>query len=249
MLATTLRELAGLRLTDQDGKQHVLKLQPPATEAELRRVESALPCPLPDDVREALRVSKGLANGPLEAFSLLELEGFGLDEAFPNVYSIAHDRFGNYWVLDLLPDTTVWGPVFYACHDPPVIAYQAAKVEEFLRDTVAMWQAGARSPVDMVHEEGVHRIWRENPGLEPAAGLRASPDPVLREFAGSLADEALVIDLREAGLGDGFNWGRFGPRTIIERAGRERVWALTPPERRPGLLARLFGGARREGTA
>jgi hypothetical protein len=89
---------------------------------------------------------------------------------------------------------------------------------------------------------------QENPGLEPAAELRASADPVLCEFADSLAAEALVVDLREAELGDGFSWGRFGPRTIIERAGRERVWALIPPERKPGFFARLFGGARREGS-
>lgn len=246
MLAAALQELAGLRLIDEDGNQHVLELLPPATESELHRLETAVPCSVPDDIRAALRVSRGLANGPLESFSLLDLQGFGLDEAFPCAYSIAHDGFGNYWVLDLLPSTTVWGPVLYACHDPPVIAYQAGTIEEFLRDTITMWRTGAHSSVNVVHEDVVHRVWRENPGLESAVVLRESGDAVLREFAGRLPAQALVADLRSPGLGDGFSWGRFGPGTIIERAGEERIWALVPPERKPGFFARLFGGAPRE---
>jgi hypothetical protein len=35
-------------------------------------------------------------------------------------------------VLDLLPGDDAWGPVFYACHDPAVIAYQAETIEAFL---------------------------------------------------------------------------------------------------------------------
>jgi hypothetical protein len=138
MLATTLQSLAGLRLKDEDGKEVILALQPPASEDELRKIEAGTPCPIPDDIRAALRVTKGLANGPLESFSLVDLEGFGLDEMLPNPYSIAHDGFGYYWVLDLLPRTTTWGPVLYACHDPPVLAYQAATVEEFVEEIVAM---------------------------------------------------------------------------------------------------------------
>ena len=232
MLATTLRELSGLP-----------ELLPPVTDAELQRLESSLPCPIPDDVRAAMRLSRGFAGGPLESFSLVDLEGFGLEEAFPYAYSIAHDGFGNYWVLDLLPDTTVWGPVLYACHDPPVIAYQAATIEEFLRAVAARGPGGARSPVDVVREDVVHRIWRENPGLKSPSALRDSADPLLRELASTLSAEAFVADLRAPSLGDGFNWGRFGPRTVIHRAGTERVWTLTPPERRPGFLARLFGGS------
>jgi cell wall assembly regulator SMI1 len=148
VLADLLRSLAGLRLTDEEGEEHVLQLQPPATAAEIRKLEDTLPAPLPVEMRAALGVSTGLANGPLESFSLLDLEGFGLEEAFPHVYSIAHDGYGNYWVLDLLPEPGPWGPVFYACHDPPVIAYQAESIEAFLRDVVAMWRPGQRSPVD-----------------------------------------------------------------------------------------------------
>ena len=145
-LASTLRSLHGRRLRDEDGKEHVLELLPPADEGDLARLTAGLPGRLPDDVREALLVSKGLAGGPLESFSLLDLEGFGLDEVFPHAYSIAHDGFGNFWVLDLLPDTVSWGPVFYACHDPPVIAWQAETIERFLLDVVGMWEPGTRKP-------------------------------------------------------------------------------------------------------
>lgn len=241
MLATTLQELAGLRLRDEDGNEEVLDLQPAAAEAELQTIEARVPCPIPDDIRDALRISKGLANGPLASFSLVDLEGFGLEELLPHAYSIAHDGFGNYWVLDLLPSTTVWGPVLYACHDPPVLAYQAASIEEFLRDTVAMWQAGPRSPVDIVHEDVVRRIWQENPDLRAASALRQSEDAVLRVFADSLPPTALIADLRQPKLGDGLSWGRFGPQTAIRRAGEERLWALMPPARKPGILASLFG--------
>lgn len=243
-LAETLQQLAGLRLRDEDGHEQILELQPPATEPEVHTLEADLPCPIPGDIRGALRVSKGLANGPLESFSLVDLEGFGPEDLLPYAYSIAHDGFGNYWVLDLLPSTTTWGPVFYACHDPPVLAYQAATIEDFLRDAVALWQAGPRSPVNVVHEEVVHRIWRENPDLWTPAALRESPDPALRAFAESLPPTALVADLRQPALGHGFSWGRFGPRTAIQRAGEERIWALMAPERKPGFWASLFGGRR-----
>jgi hypothetical protein len=247
MIADTLRRLAGLRLTDEDGDEEILELQPPATENEIKALEARLPCPIPDDIRDALRFSKGLENGPLESFSLVDLEGFGLEDLLPYAYSVAHDGFGNYWVLDLLPDTTMWGPVFYACHDPPVLAYQSPTIEEFLNDAIAMWQAGPRSAVDFVHEEVVDRIWRENPDVMTRAALQDSADAVLRTFAAALPPEALAADLRQAALGQGFAWGRFGPRTTVRRAGHERIWAVIPPERKPGLFTRLFqkgGGTR-----
>jgi cell wall assembly regulator SMI1 len=185
MLADMLRSLAGLQLTDEDGKVHLLELRPPATDAELRRLEETLPAPLPEGMRAVLAVSTGLAKGLLESFSLLDLEGFGLEEAFPQAYSIAQDGYGNYWVLDLLPGDGAWGPVFYACHDPAVIGYQAETIEAFLADIVAMWRPG-RSRVDRMHEEEVHRIWREHPGLLTPDGAAGSDDPILAGFAATL---------------------------------------------------------------
>jgi hypothetical protein len=241
MLADTLRALAGLKLTDEDGHAHVLELLPPATEDQLRKLEAGLPAPLPEEIRDALRVTTGLANGPLESFSLLDLEGFGLDEAFPHPHSIGHDGYGNYWILDLLPEPGLWSPVYYACHDPPVIACQAASIEAFLAEVVALWRPGRRSAIDRMHEEDVHRIWRDNPGLLTPAEAAGRGDPVLTAFAGTLPGTARIADLRAARPGQGFAWGRFGPRTEIRRAGRERLWALLPPPPKQGWLRRLFG--------
>ncbi|MDF2770837.1 MAG: hypothetical protein K0S86_330 [Geminicoccaceae bacterium] len=241
MLADALREIDGRRLVDADGKETVVKLQPPATDEQLRRLQAGLPCPLPDEIRDALRVTTGLADGPLESFSLLDLEGFGLEEAFPHAYSLAHDGYGNYWVLDLLPGSTDWGPVFYACHDPPVIAYQAPSIEAFLRDVVAMPVDDPRSPIDEVHERVVNRIWSENPGLRSQGEALASPDSAVREFAATLPGDAMIADMRSARRGDGFSWGRHGPRTELRRCGTERIWAIHRPARKPGLLSRLFG--------
>jgi len=236
MLADTLEQLAGRRMKDARGKELTIELLPPATEAEMQAIEARLPCPIPADVREALRVAGGLANGPF-GFSLVDLEGFGLEEVLPHAYSIARDDCGNFWVLDLLPGMTEWAPVFYVCHDPPVLAYQSSGIDAFLQESLATWQGGPRSPVDVVHEDVVHRIWSENPDLVPSPDLRNAPDVVLRDFAASLPPNALVADLRRPAVGQGFSWGRFD---VIRRAGHERIWGLIPAERKPGFFSRLF---------
>ena len=185
-------------------------------------------------------MSTGLANGPLESFGLLDLEGFGLEEAFPNAYSIAHDGYGNYWILDLLPVPGPWGPVFYACHDPPVIACQSPSIEAFVAEMIALWQPGPRSAIDRMHEDDVNRIWRDHPGLLAPGDAARADDPVLAAFAATLTSNAWIADLRAGRPGQGFAWGRFGPRTEIRRAGHERLWAVVPPAPKPGWLRRLF---------
>ena len=58
-------------------------------------------------------------------------------------------------------------------------------IEAFLADIVAMWRPG-RSRVDRMHEEEVHRIWRDDLGLLTPAGVAGSDDPVLAGFAATL---------------------------------------------------------------
>jgi len=39
----------------------------------------------------------------------------------------------------------------------------------------------------------------------------------------------------------GFSWGRYGPPTDVRRRGFLRLFAYAPPERKPGLVRRIFG--------
>src|SRR6266540_4177045 len=161
MLADTLEQLRGLELRDEDGAVEILELLPPATDAEVSALEARLPAALPADIRAALSVSIGLVNGPLESFTLLGLNGFGLEEVFPSAHSIAGDGYGNFWVVDLHPDSRSWSPVWYACHDPPVIVYQASTVEQFLRGatTGQGFSWGRYGPITACKRHGTAPIW------------------------------------------------------------------------------------------
>jgi hypothetical protein len=66
-------------------------------------------------------------------------------------------------------------------------------------------------------------------------------DDTLRAFLEGLTPEYLVVDLRRARTGDGFSWGRFGPKTVVTRAAAERIFAY---ERRSKLsrLTSFFAG-------
>jgi hypothetical protein len=143
-------------------------------------------------------------------------------------------------VLDLLPDEDQCGPVFFACHDPPVVAFQSSDPSAFVREVLALWQSGPRSPIDVVHDDVTSAIWASDSGLTDRDIVLTSDDPTLAEFAAGFPPGAVFADLRAAEVGDGFSWGRYGPRTEWIRAGRHRLWALAPPPPRRGLLSRLF---------
>ena len=97
------------------------------------------------------------------------------------------------------------------------------------------------SLVDHVHEDRPFRVWRTNPGTLDHAAALASGDDGLRAFAEELDERWTFVDLRAPEIGMGFSWGRYGWRTEIRRHGFERLFAYAPPERKPGLLSRLFG--------
>jgi hypothetical protein len=96
------------------------------------------------------------------------------------------------------------------------------------------------SLVDDVHEDRLFNVWGENPGTLDHAAARAGDDQ-LRAFAEELDDRFVFVDLRSPEIGMGFSWGRHGPKTEVRRHGYERLFAYAPPERKPGVLGRLFG--------
>lgn len=76
-----------------------------------------------------------------------------------------------------------------------------------------------------IHEQYHQRIWRDNPGMKTCEQCLSSADPDLAAFARSLDETYLFIDLRNAKIGDGFSWGRYGPRTVNRRFGEKRIFA------------------------
>jgi hypothetical protein len=82
-------------------------------------------------------------------------------------------------------------------------------------------------------------VWRDDPGvLDRRSALAGDED--LHAFAEALDDRFVFVDLRSPEPGMGFSWGRYGPRTEIRRHGYVRLFAYARPERKPGLLSRLF---------
>jgi len=39
---------------------------------------------------------------------------------------------GNFWVVDLMADSKAWSPIYFACHDPPVILLYSTSFDRFL---------------------------------------------------------------------------------------------------------------------
>jgi hypothetical protein len=238
-LVDIIRNSSGMRMVDEDGNEEKLLLLPPATTAELATLEAEIPCAIPSHIRDLLAVTRGFDNGPLESVDFAGIpSGFGVDEIFPHALPFAHDGYGNYWVADLHPDSLDWAPIYFACHDPPVIVFQSPSLEHFVSEFLRFANPPHESELDSVHEIATMKIWRENPLAIPAAAARKSSDSSLATFASTLDDSYLVVDLRRARVGDGFSWGRFGSRTNIVRNGRDPIFAYEAKSRWQRLLGR-----------
>jgi hypothetical protein len=235
--AEIVRDAEGMELRYDDDVGERLRLLPPARDEEVAALASRLPCPVPDELRDLLAVSRGFENGPLESMDFLGLDGIEAPELLPYGFPIAHDGFGNYWVVDLTPASTTCSPIFFLCHDPPVLVLQTWNLSEFLLETLKLGRLGEDSLVDWVHEEASSRIWREQPGAVDRDTVARIGDPALTAFADTLEPGDLVVDLRQAQPGDGLAWGRFGPRTPLRRHGDDRIFSY----RKQSLWQRLFG--------
>lgn len=232
-----------MTMVDEDGDSDNLQLLPGLTADELVELGHRLPCPIPSDVQELLSYTAGFANGPLDSLDFAGALPFEAEDIFSFGLSIAHDGFGNYWVIDLKSDSVQWGPIFFACHDPAVIIYQCGTLEQFLEDVLAFANPPHQSAIDQVHETYCHEIWRFNPNVLSFQDCLDSEDEELKNFAMDLGDSFQVIDLRNPKLGDGFSWGRYGPQTVIRRFGEMRLFAYqvrTPIFRK--IFHSIFGG-------
>jgi hypothetical protein len=121
-----------------------------------------------------------------------------------------------------------------------VILYQADSLEQYLSELFRMFKPPHQSLVDDVHEDRLAHVWQANPGVLSYEQCLESGDPILSAFTRDLDDGFQVIDLRRAKPGDGFSWGRYGPKTPVRRFGTHAVFAYQKPK---GFFTRLFRGA------
>ena len=243
-----VKQAEGTQLRDKSGGVTTLKLLPPLSAAEIRAIESTIPCPLPEEARELFSYCRGLEGAFEGAFGddVQEVDfsgglesGFGIEEIFPHAVPIVHDGAGNFWVVDLLRDSTCWGPIFYACHDAPVIVYQTDSLAHFISELLRLGNPPWESELAQVHGEYDGRIWTENPGVMSHEQCLRSGDADLEAFARSLDETWLFVDLRRPRLGDGFSWGRYGggPETN-RRFGEKRIFAY---QQRKSFWQRVLG--------
>jgi cell wall assembly regulator SMI1 len=237
--ADLLRAAADRVVTDEDGNVNTIRLLAPLSEEEVAQLEARIPCVLPPDARELLTLARGFEGSPLESIDFSGLMDPIFEELFPCGLPVAHDGYGNYWVVDLTSSSGQWGPILYLCHDPAVVVYQCPDIATFVADVLIMAEPPHGGPIDAVHEEYSMRVWRENRGAMTHGEALSSYDADVRAFAEQLTPDHYVVDLRRAGTGDGFSWGRFGPKTPVCRAGEDRLFAY---ERHPkSFLGSLMG--------
>ena len=225
-------------LIDEDGTKYNLEPLPGLNESELNELEKNLPCQIPMHIRMLLSECRGI-DGLLDIIEFTGQEcGSGFEfEIFPNAIAIAHDGFGNYWVVDLCSDSKDWGPIYFCCHDPAVIVYQGPSLYHFMEEVIKMFIPPHRSLIDDVHENLMMNIWRNNPGMITHEQALNSEDADIKNFAKSLDENYLFIDMRNAKIGDGFSWGRYGPKTANKRFGKKRILAY---EVRKSFWTRVF---------
>ncbi|HET9927914.1 MAG TPA: SMI1/KNR4 family protein, partial [Rubrobacter sp.] len=192
-----IRQAQSGTLIDEDGHVVTLELLPGLTRTELQDFVGQDPCRIPPEIVELLGACRGFYGTVAQVdFTGRDLM-FEFEAAFPHGLPIAADGSGNFWVVDLHPDTTGWGPIYFTCHDAPVILYQADSLDQFLGELFRMFEPPHRSLIDDVHEDRLARVWRTNPGVLSHERCLLSEDPILSAFARELDDESFqIIDLR-----------------------------------------------------
>ncbi|MEO7979619.1 MAG: SMI1/KNR4 family protein [Sporichthyaceae bacterium] len=227
-----LRSAVAGGLADEAGDPVVLALRPGVDDAGIAAVQAGYPVPLPAELVRLLRVTGGV-DGLLD----LDLTGGSHDvelpELLPAGHPVAADGAGNFWLLDLTPDTTEVAPVFFFCRDAPVLLYQAPDLATFLDEALRTHEPPHTSLVADVREDRLHDVWGSRPGALSFRAAMADGDQALRDFAGPLGSAWTFVDLRHRAVGEGVAWGRFGPRTRLARHGWERIFAYAPYEKPP----------------
>jgi len=226
---------------------HSVTLRPGLSEKEVARFQKQLPGPLPGEIAELLSYSAGfdVASGQLLKSSragdtarvLFTGSGNVGLSILPCPVALLCDGSGNFWVVDVNP-SGAWGAVLFVCHDPPVIAIQAADLASFLEQVLHPGGSDSNNTLDYVRNEATTRIWKDDPWLVSVQDARLAPDGTVSKFAEQLPENFRVADLRSMKVGSGFSGGKAGANADIRRNGPELVFGVE--QKAAGLLSRIF---------
>jgi hypothetical protein len=238
-----LKSLLTEQYISEDGDEYKIELLPGLTDQEIDNLAQSVPSgQIPNDIKELLEFASGFEFGGLEEITFNGVGQFGLEEIFPYSVQLAGDRFGNFWILDIDQNGN-WGHVFYVCHEPSVIVKHSENLIEFLQHIDDFGKNGSNSNLDIIHEKSVMEVWQDDKNFIEYDNAIQSNDKTLKEFALSLTDNFVISDLRKKPNISGFALDKFGSKIEkVKRHQTELLWAFEKPEKKKGLLSRIFGG-------
>lgn len=225
---------------DHEGKRLVLTVLPGLDPEALRKYEAALGAPLPPEIDDLLHYTRGIEFEPDDGLVFDGGFSFGMEKILPRAVPLGQDGCGNDWLVEVQP-SGAWGPVFFACHDAPVLVVVAKDVATFIDEYLSV-VGRPDSESTVTHEDAMDHICDEEPWGQRAGSLYDDPDETLRTFAQSLSPDDVVFDLREQTVGSGLYWGKHEPDFAMRRCGDALIFARLTPPPKPGFFKRLFGG-------
>jgi SMI1 / KNR4 family (SUKH-1) len=236
-----LKLLLNEAYVSEDGDEYKIELLPGLTDNEIDNLVKRLPTgKIPNDVRELLSFTKGFEFYGIDEITFDGVGQFGFENIFPYSVQLAHDGFGNFWILDV-DSIGNWGNVFYVCHDPAVVVKHSDNLSQFIDHIDEYGKDIENSNLNIIHEKIVFDIWKSNNGFTEINEARNSNDDTLKNFALTLADNFVVADLRDKPNKSGFAWGKFGPNlNKAIKCNDELIWGIERLEKK-GFFSKLFG--------
>jgi hypothetical protein len=235
------------------GRPLKFELMPPLSEKEIAAFAARLPGPLPPEVRRLLAFARGFTievdeDWPQDIEEFL-VDFTGADEsllgaqgslgALPNPAHIAGDDAGNSWAVDVDAATGAWGAVMYICHDPPEMTIQSRDLAGFIADALDLGRSGRVSNIARICNGKAGGDRAQPQWAFTALEARTAADPALARFAGGLAEDVRIYDLRALRPGMGFDWSPLMPDGRILRDNRNMIFAIEPQTQARGQLGRL----------
>jgi hypothetical protein len=193
--------------------------------------------PVSPEIRALCSIAGGVRRGDEELHFLGGAEdgAHAFSSLLPLGEAIGGDGKGNLYVVDSEDGFGLAGPVYFAAPNPGVLVVAAPSLLDFVRST---FLANDKAQRFEALEQAIAACKSHKDFAPEAALLRTAPDAALRALCMQVPDDARIYDLRRKEFGSGFPWAAYPSAT---RDPLRPLFVGLPPEKRPSVLARIFG--------